>query len=617
MKQKRKVFFTLLILNIVQFSFAQIDLITNMEGRKTMTLNGTWHYIIDPYETGFYNYRSKERNENDKEAYWSKPNEENKIDRVEHGYAAPYEIKVPGDWNSQKEVFKFYEGTVWYQREFDIPQIDKNERVFIHFGAVNYEAHVYLNGKKLGTHKGGFTPFNFEIPKDLLKKEGNFLVVKVDNKRHKEEIPTTNTDWWNYGGITRDVNLVFTKDNFITHYGLSLNQDQDIKLAQSKNKFQIDGSIKLNTKTTNAVATVEIPELKIKKNLTINGDEARFSIMTKNIHLWSPDNPKLYEATFSFNGEKIKEKIGFRKIETSGNKILLNGNKLFLRGICIHEEIPKEQRRAYSKKDSDQIFGQVKDLNANMVRLAHYPHNEYMLKAADSLGILVWSEIPVYWAIDFGNDTVLQKAKTQLEEMITRDRNRASLIIWSVGNETPVNPTRTNFMKSLITRAKELDNTRLVSAALEVAYNKDVNTIDDPLGQYTDIVSVNEYLGWYSGLPNDMQTAHWKVAYDKPLFFSETGAEAKGGYHADKRTRWSEEYQEWFFEEQIKMMKRMPENYCGLSPWILADFRSPRRNHPKYQEGWNRKGLIDDKGNKKKAFFTLQNYYNEITKSQE
>jgi beta-glucuronidase len=470
--------------------------------------------------------------------------------------------------------------------------------------------------KKLGTHKGGFTPFNFEIPKDLLKKERNFLVVKVDNKRHKEEIPTTNTDWWNYGGITRDVNLVFTKDTFIINYGLSLNQDQDIKLAQSKNKFQIDGNPKLNAKTSSTIATVEIPELKIKKNLIINGDEAHFSIVTKNIHLWSPDNPKLYEVVFSFNGEKIKEKIGFRKIETSGNKILLNGNKLFLRGICVHEEIPEEQRRAYSKKDADQIFKQVKDLKANMVRLAHYPHKEYMLKVVDSLGILVWSEIPVYWAIDFGNDTVLQKAKTQLEEMITRDRNRASLIIWSVGNETPVSPIRTNFMKSLITRAKELDNTRLVSAALEVAYNKDVNTIDYPLGQYTDIVSVNEYLGWYSGLPNDMQNAHWKVAYDNLLFFSETGAEAKSGYHADKRTRWSEEYQEWFFEEQIKMMKRMPENYCGLSPWILNDFRSPRRNHPKYQEGWNRKGLFDDKGNKKKAFFVLQNYYNEILESQ-
>jgi beta-glucuronidase len=132
-----------------QIIIAQNDLITNIEGRKTMSLNGTWHYIIDPYETGFFNYRSTERNENDKEAYWSKPNEENKIDRVEHGYAEPYTIKVPGDWNSQKEVFSFYEGTVWYQREFDVTQMNINERVFIHFGAVNYEVHVYLNEKKI------------------------------------------------------------------------------------------------------------------------------------------------------------------------------------------------------------------------------------------------------------------------------------------------------------------------------------------------------------------------------------------------------------------------------------------------------------------------------------
>jgi beta-glucuronidase len=247
-----------------------------------------------------------------------------------------------------------------------------------------------------------------------------------------------------------------------------------------------------------------------------------------------------------------------------------------------------------------------------MVRLAHYPHNENMTRMADSLGVMVWSEIPVYWTIDFDNKNVLEKAKIQLEEMILRDQNKASVIIWSVGNETPVSPVRTDFMKSLITKARSLDNSRLISAALEVGYNEGVNRIDDPLGEFTDIVSVNEYLGWYGGLPNVAKTAQWEVAYDKPLFISETGAGAKGGYHADKENRWSEEYQEWFYEEQVDMMKRMPENYSGLSPWILADFRSPRRNHPKYQEGWNRKGLIDNEGRKKKAFHVLKEYYKEI-----
>lgn len=590
----------------------QNNLITNIEERESISLNGIWNYIIDPYENGFYNYRYTERNENDKEAYWNNPKVKNKTERVEHGYTRPYNIKVPGDWNSQSDVFKYYEGTVWYQRNFDLNINQDNKRVFIHFGAVNYEAHVYINGKKLGTHKGGFTPFNFEIPKDLLKEKDNFLVVKVDNKRHKEDIPTVNTDWWNFGGITRDVNLIITPDNFIKQYSLQLNKEKDITIAKSKNVFELIGHIKLYKQNPNAEVTVEIPELKIKEKITIKDDKTTFTIKTKKINLWSTKNPKLYNVIFSLNGEKIQEKIGFRTISTQGNKMLLNGEQLFLRGISIHEEIPQDQRRAYSKKDALQLYKWTKDLNANMVRLAHYPHNNYMTKVADSLGILVWSEIPVYWTIDFGNENVLIKAKKQLQEMITRDINRASIIIWSVGNETPVSPTRTNFMKSLIVETKALDPTRLVSAALEVGYNKGINRIDDPLGAFTDIVSVNEYLGWYGSTPDHIKTSQWEVAYNKPLFFSETGAGAKKGFHADKETRWSEEYQEWFYQEQIEMMKRMPKNYSGIAPWILVDFRSPRRNHPKYQNGWNRKGLIDNEGNKKKAFYVLQKYYQDI-----
>jgi len=249
-----------------------------------------------------------------------------------------------------------------------------------------------------------------------------------------------------------------------------------------------------------------------------------------------------------------------------------------------------------------------------MSRLAHYPHNEYMVRTADSLGILLWCEIPVYWTINFGSEEVWQKARMQLHEMITRDHNRASVIIWSVGNETPVNETRTNFMARLVQAAKQMDSSRIASAALEVHNVNGVNTIDDPLGAYTDIVSVNEYLGWYGGLPTNARTAKWEVKYDKPLFFSETGAEALGGFHADSLTRWSEEYQEWYYREQVNMMKRMPDNFAGLSPWILNDFRSPRRNNPTYQEGWNNKGLYDHKGRKKKAFYILKGYYDEMSK---
>ena len=588
--------------------YAQSPLITNVYNRTIINLNGKWQYIVDPYETGFYDYRWKERNERDREAYWNSDVPDNKTDRKEHGYTDKNILNVPGDWNSQDTKFLYYEGTVWYKKSFDFKNVAADKKVFLYFGAVNYKCDVYLNGKKLGAHKGGFTPFNFEIPQDLLKEKENFLVVKVDNKRYADEIPTLNTDWWNYGGITRDVQLVLVPQNFIRDYSIQLS-----KTSLSTKEKKIEGWIKFSA-SVNENILLEIPGLKFKKEIAVSGDSAAFNFTLPALELWSYQRPKLYQIILTSKDDKVKDKIGFRTIEVQGSRILLNGKPIFLRGICIHEEIADQGRRAYSKADALQLLKQVKELNANMVRLAHYPHNENMVRMADSLGILVWSEIPVYWTIDFGNAEVLQKAKQQLNEMITRDHNRCSIIIWSVGNETPVTDARTNFMGNLAQTARQMDGYRIISAALETHTDNGVITVDDPLGQYTDMVSVNEYLGWYGGLPNNCRNAQWKIKYDKPLFFSETGAEALGGYHADSLTRWSEEYQEWFYREQVEMMKRMPSNFSGLSPWILNDFRSPRRNNPTYQQGWNNKGLFDHNGKKKKAFYVLKSYYDEMKK---
>lgn len=592
---------------------AQQNLITNTQGRKTTSLNGTWHYIVDPYNTGAYDYRFNFRKESDPGAYWNEPVLRKKTDWTEHGYDDDYTIEVPSDWNSQDRMFTYYEGTLWYQRYFDKPEVNENEDVYLYFGAVNYEAHVFLNGKKLGMHKGGFTPFNFKIPAELLQDTQNNLVVMVDNKRHKDEIPTVNTDWWNYGGITRDVELVAVPKQFINQYHVQLEQQQDIVKAKRKKRFTIAGWVQFNEAVNNKEVTINIPELKASETFTATGDSLHFSFDVKKMELWDTYNPKLYKVEIKTEDAVITDKIGFRKIEVAGEKILLNGDDLFLRAISIHEEAPQEARRAHSKKDAAQLFGWVKDLHANMVRLAHYPHNENMLRMADSLGILVWDEIPVYWTINFESEAVLEKAEQQLEEMIARDRNRASVIIWSVGNETPVSEARTKFMSTLVKDTKALDDTRLVSAALEVRYSAGKNIVDDPLGAYTDIVSVNEYLGWYGFTPDACKTAEWGSIYDKPFFISETGAGAKGGFHDVKEMRFSEEYQNWYYEEQINMFKnQFPDNYTGVCPWILVDFKSPKRNNPTYQEGYNRKGLIDEKGNKKLAFFTLQEYYKEI-----
>jgi beta-glucuronidase len=344
-----------------------------------------------------------------------------------------------------------------------------------------------------------------------------------------------------------------------------------------------------------------------------------FKFKLSKVQLWPPQNPKRYQVILRCGADETHDQIGFRHIEVQGKQLLLNGKPLFMRGISVHAEIPKEVRRAWSDDDARQLLSQARDLGCNMVRLAHYPHDERMTRLADSLGVVVWSEIPVYWTIDFGNAEVLEKAKNQLNEMITRDHNRASIIIWSVGNETPVNATRTNFMRTLAQTAKQLDSTRLVSAALEVHYTQDAtrNLIDDPLGEYVDLVAFNEYLGWYNGMPDKCRTANWVIPYNKPFFISETGAGAKYGFHADSLTRFSEEYQAWYFKEQVAMFKRLPEGFVGLSPWVLADFRSPKRNNPQYQDGWNRKGLYDNEGHKKQAFYILQQFYQQQAQQQQ
>ncbi|MBS1512584.1 MAG: beta galactosidase jelly roll domain-containing protein [Bacteroidetes bacterium] len=588
------------------------DILTNVMGRKITSLNGKWHYIVDQYETGFYDYRFKERNPSDPEAYWNNPVQKDRSDRKEHGYNDKYSIKVPGDWNSQDAKFVYYEGTLWYQRTFDYQKQQKDNHLFIYFGAVNYKADVYLNGKKLGAHKGGFTPFQFEIPDSILQPKANFLVVKADNKRYADEVPTLNTDWWNYGGITRDVLLVEEPPVFIKAYTIQLHPPAAGEAFDANNMI-IEGSVQLSQSTTQKV-TVTIPEIQWHYDAVPDGNTVHFSFPVKNLQLWSPEKPKLYAVTVATGTEQIKDNIGFRTIQVIGQKIVLNGKPVFLRGISIHEEMAPEIRRAVNSADAKKLLGWAKELHCNMLRLAHYPHNEYMTRMADSLGLLVWSEIPVYWTIQFSNPEVLVKAKQQLADMIARDKNRASIIIWSVGNETPLSEPRLKFMSDLAQTAKRTDSTRLISAALEVHYNKDMNTIDDQLGNYTDIVAVNEYLGWYGGLPDNCRTAQWKTVFNKPLFFSETGAGAKGGFHADSLTRFSEEYQAWYFKETIAMMKRMPSNYTGLSPWLLVDFRSPRRNNPVYQEGWNRKGLIDQSGKKKKAFYVLRDYYEAMEK---
>lgn len=578
---------------------AQDALLTNVYGRHVTSLNGQWQYIMEPYDMGVYDLRFTARKSKDWGGYWNTNLFSGENTVLMNEFKKRNSLKVPGDWNSQADKLMYYEGVVWYFRTFDFSANQVSANRYLYFGAVNYKSEVYLNGMKLGSHEGGFTPFNFSVPDSLLKAKNNYLAVKVDNRRGKETVPALTPDWWNYGGITRDVLLVEEASVFIRDYLIRLKKDA---------RDEIEGWIKLNKPTEKSVI-LEIPDLKLKRQLKSDTDSIAFCFKVKGLHLWSPESPQLYDVKLTLNEKSLCDRIGFRDIRVDGLKVLLNGKQVFFRGICIQEEMPDSPRRACTREDALALLQRAKELNVNFVRLAHYPHTEYAVQAADSMGLMVWSEIPVFQKIDFKNANTLKNARTQLREMVDRDKNRACVVIWSVGNEAPVGHDRNLFMKTLVKDVRNMDDSRLVSAALEIYRPNGDFLANDPLSEELDLIAVNEYLGWYNSTPDECKMVQWDIRYDKPLLISETGAEALGGYHADKTVHWSEEYQAWYYREQLEMMERMPANFVGVSPWILNDFRSPKRNVPVLQEGWNNKGLYDPQGNKKKAFYILKDYY--------
>jgi len=603
--KKRTLFVFILSYALVQM-LAQSPLIVNTYNRSAKNLDGWWKYIVDPYENGFYNYRLipfEDLENPGSGAYFTNAKPASKSDLVEYDYDKSDSLIVPGDWNTQKENLFYYEGTVWYKKSFDYSKPNPGDRVFIYFGAVNYKADVYLNGKKIGKHIGGFTPFNFEVT-NLLKEKDNFIVVKVDNTREKDAVPTLNTDWWNYGGITRSVKLVSVPATFIQDFMVQLDENDNKKIVV---QVDLDGNNEAQEKVV-----ISIPELKLEKELLTNENGiATAEFESKNIEYWSPENPKLYAVNISTNEDNLTDKIGLRTIKTEGINILLNDEKIFLKGISIHEESPYGEGRANSEEDAVQLLSWAKELGCNYVRLAHYPHNEHMVRMADKMGMMVWEEIPVYWTISWDNEETYLNAENQLTEMIRRDKNRASVIIWSMANETPNSEARNVFLGRLAEKTRSQDKTRLISAALEqneFEGNPLVMTIEDPYAEVVDVLSFNQYVGWYNGLPEKCSKITWKITQNKPVLISEFGAGAKYGFHGDSLTRWTEDYQEYLYVETLKMIDQIPQ-VQGFSPWILIDFRSPRRPLPKIQDGWNRKGLLSEKGEKKKAFFILQEYY--------
>jgi len=563
----------------------------NVVGRNTTSLNGNWQVIPDPAGGGDYRQ------------VWLEKKPQKKTDFFEYSFEGGPFLKVPGDFNSQMCELTWFEGTVWYKKLFDYTKQD-GKRLFLHFGAVNYMADVYLNGEKIGSHEGGYTPFQFEIT-GKVKNGGNAIIVKANNNRMGNGLPGYGFDWFNYGGITRDVDLIETNITYIDDYFIQLKKG-------SLNT--VLGWVKLNGIQARQNIEIKIPELKLSYQTKTDDKGFAQVEFTSDFKLWSPANPKLYRVIVKSETDTVVDEIGFRCIEVKGNKVLLNKVPVFLKAVNIHEENPYKRARAYSTEDTKVLLNAAKDLGCNFLRLVHYPHNENMIKEAEKMGFLISSEIPVYQHIQFSDSLVPQKMETMMREMVSRDKNRCGVVIWSLSNETyPGTPNRNEALIELTQKCKALDSTRLIVHVINTqGYNNNTFNVWDSLYNYSDLVAFNEYIGWYIPWQGKPSETKWNIAFpDKPVFISEFGGEALYGNKnvpIDEAASWSEEYQEQIYKDQTEMFGNIP-NLCGVCPWLLFDYRSLGRMNQMYQNGYNRKGLLSENGEKKKAWYIMHEYY--------
>lgn len=621
-----------------------------LDGRQTQSLNGQWSIIVDPMGVGtpgsvFGGYPLNRKNTSG-------------MSLVEYDFDTAQKITVPGDVNTQDKRLFFYRDKFWLYRTFEAER-EVGRRTLLHFGAINFTGTVFLNGEAIGRHMGGYVPFHFDITEQL--RDGkNELMVWIDNRLDDQTIPTGRTDWWPYGGLTRDVHLVNMPDGHIVNAKLAL--------TKGANDL-VDVRVMTTGMEKGTPVTLKIAELGVSETLTLGARGTALKQIRMRPDLWSPTNPKLYDVVIEAGDSVIRDRLGFRHIETRGHKILLNGEEIRLRGISTHEEPFGEQGVAYSAAHMRRVLQEAQALGVNFVRAAHYPYSRHMARMADEMGIMLWEEIPVYWQIDWENEQTLSIARDQMARLVQRDWNRASVIIWSVANETPDSKPRLKFLRRLIDDTRAMDDTRLVSAALlggslpdfaliaarlaaRAVLSPDVPDeakavfrsvldqagyfapnardgytlkIDDPLGKYTDLIAYNQYFGWYYStffarqlgvdeaiirplMLDFMADLRLQSVYDKPLHISEFGAGAKYGNRSTDKHIWSEDYQLAVYRAQLDMLSKNPQ-VQGISPWILKDFRAMLRPLSDVQDYYNRKGLVDEKGNRKAAFYLLRDFY--------
>ena len=561
---------------------------------STTSLDGAWRAIVDQYDSGYIGLTGGR----DPRGFYRDFKPRHEGDRVEYDFDTSMELQVPGDWNTQVPELFWYEGTVWYRLRFTIDEAHDG-RTFVHFGAVNHTCRVFVDGEELAMHEGAFGPFAVELG-ELATPGEHSLVVMAENRRAPERIPAERTDWFNFGGLHRSVTLVRTPETFISSAWLTMDAAGTV-VGQVDADGPGDG-------TGRATATVSIPELDVSAEVAVG---ERFTPR----HRRRPDRTLASGPSSSVRRDvRDRWRRGHRigRVPHAPHRRRADPRERrtrLLQGHLDPRRGPERWATGERRRRRATLLDWAEELGANFVRLAHYQHDEAMVAEADRRGLMVWAELPVYWGIDWANEATLANALEQTDELVVRDRCHPSVVLWSVANETLPGDERNAFLARLVERVRDLDDTRLVTAALFTLPGLGMEThIDDPLGAEIDVIGVNQYYGWYYGERADIPNKRWTSDVGKPIIFSELGAGAKAGHHGAETQIWTEEFQAAVYDAQIRMIAAQSE-CAGLSPWILKDFRAPRRQLPGIQDGYNRKGLVSEEGERKLAFDVLADWY--------
>lgn len=515
-------------------------------------------------------------------------------------------ICVPSCWNCTPKYFS-YEGVAWYETEI----YAESENVRIIFEAVQNECEIYLDGKRIGYHYGGFTEFNidaFGISKGMHK-----LCVRVDNTHNDADtIPLAKCDWFHYGGIARSVYVLPLAGEYIEAFTVKYDLEDDLKSAVLNAKVILRS---LEAKETK-VSFILDGEVLAEKTVSIKGEEkVEFSdIKVDGIRLWDIGRGELYTATIETESDSVSENIGFRKIETRRREIYLNNRPIKLRGINRHDEHPDwgfSMPPALAKRDIDLIL----DMGCNAIRGSHYPNSRFVLDYCDEKGILFWEEIPLWQANQnaetLANSKITERGIRMLYEMVQRDIHHPCIVIWGLHNE--INTTcREGYELTKHYRAavEALDESRLITFATSFPF-------DDICLSLSDVACVNAYLGWYDGKTSDWKEFTEKVrekleheGLDIPFVMSEFGAGAIYGTHSFDKQIWSEEFQAEYLSETLGYFTGN-NDIAGTYIWQFSDVRSSKPLELLRPRNFNNKGLLNEYRHPKLAYSAVSRIYRE------